>query len=139
MTKFFASRISRAFVTVALTIATVALWGATTHAAESKDSCDASRWTEGTRIGCTTVEHFGTRKAPALMPTSKIAAALHYAPLGAAPGNPPSAARAQMAKYNVPGGCVITYTIRKSDSAVLRHTHCEYSPALISRLASSGK
>lgn len=78
-----------------------------------------------------------------------------------APGNPPSAARAQAAKYNVPmtpvttggisshshvrtspfavpGGCVTSFTVR-NDGAILRHTSCEYSSAQIQRLATTGR
>lgn len=75
-----------------------------------------------------------------LVGSSKISAALHYSPLGTAAGtNPPSAARAQMAKYNVPGGCVVTFEIRKEDGAVIRHSHCEYSAEQTARLATTGR
>jgi len=74
-----------------------------------------------------------------LVPSSKVSAALHYAPLGAAKGNPPSAARAQMAKYNVPGGCVVTFEIRKEDGAVIRHSHCEYSAEQTARMLATGR
>lgn len=77
--------------------------------------------------------------AAPLVPSAKTQAALHYAPLGAAKGNPPSAARAQMARYNVPGGCVITTEIRKSDGAIIRHSRCEYTPAQRARLATTGR
>lgn len=57
---------------------------------------------------------------------------------GTAKGNPPSAARAQMARYNVPGGCVVTLDF-KADGSIVRHSYCEYSPALLSRLATTGR
>jgi hypothetical protein len=67
----------------------------------------------------------------------------HAAPLAwqaqTATGNPPSAARAQMARYNVPGGCVITTAVDAATGNLVRHSHCEYSPALRARLALTGR
>lgn len=56
-----------------------------------------------------------------------------------AKGNAPSAARAQAARFNVPGGCVTTYGIDAATGNLTRHTTCEYSPALRARLASTGR
>lgn len=56
---------------------------------------------------------------------------------GTAPGNPASTARAQMASWHVPGGCVVTTEVR-SDGRIHRISRCEYSPALLARLASTG-
>jgi hypothetical protein len=69
----------------------------------------------------------------------------HAAPLAwhpsaqTATGNPPSAARAQMARYRVPGGCVTTIAVDAATGNLTRHTACEYSPALRARLATTGR
>jgi hypothetical protein len=106
--------------TIAFTFSTVCLWSVAVSAAEPKAKGHSVRHAS-------------------LLPSGKAQAALQYHPLGAAKGNPPSAARAQMARYNVPGGCVISTEIRKIDGAVIRHSRCEYTPAQRVRLATTGK
>ncbi len=145
MTKFFTFRSVRAAITAGLTFATVALWNVAAHAAEPTFH-ETAKGSYGTTVnGHKVVFALNSGKGTQgywttsdLVPAGKVKAAIGYHPLGAAKGNPPSAARAQMARYNVPGGCVVTLDF-KADGSIVRHSYCEYSPALLSRLATTGK